>query len=177
VKLPGLALLSLLLPAPAAAHALDEYVQHSLITVEKNRIEIFMRLVPGVMVLPPVLDMIDRNGDRKISAGEARAYGALLQDDLRLVLDGRPLAAKLLSVQVPQPGDLKDGFGAISLTLAAAAPSAPGPHRLELTNRHQPKYSAYVVNSVQPGDKSVRIARQARNPNQSFYRLDYVLAR
>ena len=170
-----IAFLLVLLPSPAGAHALDEYVQHSLVAVERSRIEIVMRLVPGVMVLSPVLDMIDRNGDRKISAGESRAYGALLQGDLRLVLDGRPLAPKLLSIDVPQPTDLKDGFGAIRLRLEAAISTAPGAHRLELTNRHQPKYSAYLVNSVQPGGRAIRIIGQSRNPDQSAWRLDYVL--
>lgn len=170
-----IAIVLALLPAPAAAHALDEYVQHSLVAVERNRIEISMRLVPGVMVLSPVLDMIDRNGDRKITAGEARTYGARLQGDLRLLLDGKPVALKMVSVEVPQPGELKDGFGAIRLKLEAAALSAPGPHRLELTNRHQPKYSAYVVNSVQPDDASIRIAGQQRNASQSVWRLDYTV--
>ena len=125
------------------------------------------------MVFSPVLDMIDRNGDGRISAGEARAYGALLRDDLRLVLDGRTLAVRLISVDVPQPDAWKDGFGAMRLKLESAAISAPGLHRLELTNRHQPGYSAYVVNSVQPRDKSVRIAGQQRNRDQSVWRLDY----
>jgi hypothetical protein len=164
------------LPAGASAHALDEYVQHALVSVEKDRIEITMRLVPGVMVLSPVLDVIDRNGDRRLSRGEARAYGALLQGDLRLVLDGKPVALALGAVEMPQVNELKDGFGAIRVTLTAPAASTAGPHRLELTNRHQPKYSAYAVNSVQPNDKSVRIGRQQRNANQSVYRLDYVRA-
>jgi hypothetical protein len=69
--------------------------------------------------------------------------------------------------------ELKDGFGAIRITFTAGTPSTPGAHRLELTNRHQPKYSAYVVNSVQPDDKAIRIVRQQRNSNQSVYRLDY----
>jgi hypothetical protein len=79
-------------------------------------------------------------------------------------------------VDVPQPGALKDGLRAIRLHFAAAVPATAGPHRLELSNRHQPKYSAYVVNSVQPEDKSIRIAGQRRNRDQSVYRLDYVQA-
>jgi hypothetical protein len=164
-------------PAVAGAHALDEYVQHALVAVERNRIEISMRLVPGVMVLSPVLDVIDRNGDRKLSPSEARAYGALLQGDLRLTLDGKPLELKLGAVEVPQVDDLKTGFGAIRIGFTAATPPMTGTHRLELTNRHQPQYSAYVVNSVQPRDKAIRIVTQQRNANQSIYRLDYQAAR
>ncbi len=172
-----LPLLLLTAPSAAHAHALDEYVQHSLVAVEKARIEIAMRLVPGVMVLSPVLDVIDRNGDRKLSQSEARAYGALLQGDLRLILDGKPLELKLEAAEVPQVAELKDGLGAIRIRFTAAMPPAPGAHRLELTNRHQPKYSAYVVNSVQPKDKTIRIVTQQRNPDQSVYRLDYQVSR
>jgi hypothetical protein len=162
-------------PAVAGAHALDEYVQHALVAVDRNRIEISLRLVPGVMVLSPVLDAIDRNGDRRLSPGEARAYGALVQGDLRLTLDGKPLALRLGAVELPQLDELKTGFGAIRIGFTAVLPPATGTHRLELTNRHQPKYSAYVVNSVQPHDKAIRIIAQQRNPNQSRYRLDYAI--
>jgi hypothetical protein len=170
-----LAALLLTVPAVAHAHALDEYVQHALVAVERNRIEISLRLVPGVMVLSPVLDVMDRNGDRQLSPSEARAYGALLQGDLRLTLDGKPLELKLGAVDVPQLDELKTGFGAIRIGFTAAIAPMTGTHRLELTNRHQPKYSAYVVNSVQPHDKAIRILRQQRNPNQSRYQLDYAV--
>jgi hypothetical protein len=171
-----LLLLRLVLPGPAQAHALDEYVQQALVSVERGRIGISLRLVPGAAVVPSLLAIIDRDRDGAISDAETRAYGARMAGDLRLTLDGRIAELRLVSVEAPQPERLKDGFGAIRIGLVAAAPGGAGPHRLELSNSHLPKFSAWLVNSLVPRDKAVRLGAQQRNPDQSLYRLDYTLA-
>ena len=44
--------------APASAHRLDEYLQATTISVEKDRVQAQIRLTPGVTVLPLVLAKI-----------------------------------------------------------------------------------------------------------------------
>ena len=165
-----------MLPGAAQAHALDEYVQQALVSVERDRIGISLRLTPGLLILPSLLAIIDRDHDGRISEAEARAYGGRVTGDLRLTLDGRRAELRLVSVEVPQPERLKDGFGAIRLTLTASASGRAGPHRLELRNSHLPRFSAWLVNSLAPRDRSIRIGAQQRNPDQSLYRLDYDLS-
>jgi hypothetical protein len=172
----ALLLLLPILPTLAQAHALDEYMQHTLISIERDRIEISLRLVPGRQVLPSLLAVIDRDRDGKVSAVEAQAYGARVAGDLRLKLDGKVAEMELAAVEVPQPERLKDGFGAVRLRLAAAAPAGNGVHRLELGNSHLPKFSAYLVNSLAPRDAAIRIGAQQRSIDQSVYRLDYARA-
>jgi hypothetical protein len=49
----------LFLAASASAHRLDEYLQATIISVEKDRVQAEMRLVPGVAVSSFVLNGIE----------------------------------------------------------------------------------------------------------------------
>lgn len=70
-KLLGIAAcLLLLLPATAFAHRLDEYLEATILSVQSDRVDGTMRLVPGVAVSSTVISGIDTNGDGTISAGE-----------------------------------------------------------------------------------------------------------
>jgi hypothetical protein len=56
----------------ASAHRLDEYLQATIISVEKDRVQASMRLIPGVAVSSIVLASIDADGDGVISETEHR---------------------------------------------------------------------------------------------------------
>ena len=73
-KLVAAAALVLFLGAPASAHRLDEYLQATIISVEKDHVQAFMRLIPGVAASSVVIASIDSNGDGVISEAEQRAY-------------------------------------------------------------------------------------------------------
>jgi hypothetical protein len=176
-KLGAALVLLLALAAPALAHALDAYLQAALIAVDKNRIQISLRLVPGVAVLPQVLAQMDADGDGAISAAEQRAYAAQVLGDVSFSLDGHRLTPRLLSVAFPTLDLMRQGLGEIRLELAADVPqggSAPGaPHRLIFENHHQSRIAAYLVNALVPADPAIRLIAQHRSPDQSFYQLDY----
>src|SRR5271169_3042566 len=89
--------LFLLLSAHSIAHGLDECLQATTISLEKDRITVAMRLSPGVSVAPFVLASIDRNADGVISDAEETAYAQRLLHDVSLVLDGDALALRLVS--------------------------------------------------------------------------------
>src|ERR1700756_2847590 len=89
------------LGVPASAHRLDEYLQASIISVEKDRVQISMRLVPGVAVSSTVLASVDTNGDGVISESEKRAYAERVLRDLSLTVDGNRLPPRLVSVDLP----------------------------------------------------------------------------
>ena len=164
----------LLLPALASAHRLDEYLQATLLSVESDRIEASVRLIPGVAVSSAVIASIDSNSDGTISEAEQQAYAQRVARDLYLSIDGRPLALRLASVSFPTLDEMKQGVGEIQLDFTAEVPRGPANRRLSFENRHRSDIAVYLVNCLAPRDKAIHIATQSRNENQSFYQLDFV---
>jgi hypothetical protein len=165
--------ISLLLAASGFAHRLDEYLQATIFTVEKDRVQGSMRLVPGVAVSSVVLGGIDANGDGAISQMERQGYAKRVLHDLSLSVDGERLTPELVSVSVPNSGDMKQGLGEIKIDFTAALPAGGSHRKLIFENHHQGRISAYLVNCLVPADKDIQITAQNRNYNQSFYQLDY----
>ncbi len=166
--------LLLFLQWPASAHRLDEYLQASILSIEKHRIQASMRLIPGVAVSSAVLALIDTDRDGAISQAEQLAYAKRVLHDLSISVDGQVLAPQLISVNVPPLEELKEGLGEIHIEFAAS-PIAGGSHRrLVFENHHQPAISVYLMNCLVPQDARIGIVAQKRNENQSFYELDFV---
>src|SRR5437764_3773954 len=92
---------ALLLPlaTTASAHRLDEYLQATTISVEKDRVQAQIRLTPGVAVFPIVLANIDTDADGVISEAEQRAYAERVLGDLSLTIDGHQLRVRLVSLK------------------------------------------------------------------------------
>jgi hypothetical protein len=178
----AVATVALFLASGAAAHAhrLDEYLQATLISVEKNRIQAEIRLTPGIAVIPVVLASIDTNGDGVIVETEQRAYAERVLRELSLKLDGEPLRLRLMSAKFPPVSELKEGHGEIQIELAAnfyTNPARTGSsRRLVFENRHLSGISAYLVNCLVPHDPDLQVVAQNRNYLQSFYQLEYTQA-
>jgi hypothetical protein len=164
----------LLAGMPALAHRLDEYLQGTIISVEKNRVDVQITLTPGVAVFPAVLTDIDTDGNGVISAIEQHAYVDRILRDLALTMDGQPLTPQLLSMQFPPIEEMKEGRGEIQLEFDATLPRGGSNRKLILENHHQSRIAAYQVNSLVPRDPSIRIIAQKRNYSQSHYELDYL---
>src|SRR5580693_3524195 len=97
----------------ASAHRLDEYLQATLLSVEKESVHGSMRLTPGVAVTPFVLAGVDANADGVISESERKAYAERLLRDVSLKIDGRELSPQLISVEFPGVEEMKQGLGEI----------------------------------------------------------------
>jgi len=174
---PSICAALILAGTPVFAHRLDEYLQATLISVEKDRIEAEIRLAPGVAVLPVVLAAIDTNADGVISKAEQHAYAQRVLDDLSISLDGDRVKLQLVSMQFPAMQDLREGLGEIHLKVSARVPRTGANRRLIFENRHQSAIGVYLVNCLVPSDPDIRIAAQNRNYTQSVYQLDYVQSR
>jgi hypothetical protein len=176
MKLRLIAAVAILLSASgvASAHRLDEYLQATLLSMEKNQVQASMRLIPGVAVASSVIASIDSNGDGVLSDAEETAYAERVLGDLSLTLDGNRLSPKLVSMKFPEIGQMRDGLGEIEIEFAADLPGGGSHRRLILENHHQSGTGAYLVNCLIPRDKDIRIVGQTRNEQQSFYQLDYV---
>lgn len=173
----ALAAVVLLLTAmPARAHRLDEYLQATLLSIGRERLQAEISLTPGVDVFPIVAAGIDTDRDGVFSKAEQRAYAARMLRDLSLAIDGHPLMPELLSVRFPGVDEMKEGLGTIRIEFQAAIPGGGGRRRLVIENRHQARIGAYLVNCLVPRDPEIRVLTQNRNYSQSFYQLDYVQA-
>ena len=171
---PWLPALLVLCAAPAFGHRLDEYLQATLISVDKDRVHAQITLTPGIAVLPMVLAGIDSDRDGEVSDTEQRAYAGRVLRDVSLSLDGKPLAPRLLSMRFPGIAEMKEGRGGIQLEIMADLPRGGRHRKLVFENHHQEKIAAYLVNSLVPSDPDLRLLTQTRSYTQSYYELDYV---
>jgi hypothetical protein len=164
------------LPLPVFAHRLDEYLQATILSVESNRVNGSMRVVPGVAVAPAVIAGIDMDRDGVISPAEQQAYAQRVLGDVLLSVDGQRLKPEPVSVSFPQIEHMKAGVGEIHIEFSADLPSVSGNRQLVFENHHERGISAYLVNCLVPRDRNIQITGQTRNESQSFYQVDYAQA-
>ena len=169
----ALLLFLLLLPGGAQAHALDAYLQAALIAPGPARIEVSLRLVPGVAALPALLPVLDPDGDDILSPAEQRRSAAQLLSDVTLTADAKRLTPHLLSAVFPTVAAMRGGMGEIQIKFEAALPAGGAVRTLAFENRHQRAIAAYLVNSLTPADPGLRFLSQRRSPDQSFYEVRY----
>ena len=160
--------------SPAAAHRLDEYLQSTLISVQKDRVQAQMYLTPGVGVFAALLAKIDTDSDGILSPPEQRAYAERVLGDVSLAVDGERLSLRLVSLEFADPADMKEGRGDIHLELLADLPHGRPKRSLIFENRHETRISAYLINCLVPRDPKIRVTAQKRNYSQSFYQLDFM---
>jgi len=171
------ALAIVLAAAPAGAHRLDEYLQGTLVTIGKDRLQAEITLTPGVAVLPVVLADIDTDADGAISEAEQQAYAAKVLRDVSLTIDGHPLRPRLVSWKFPAGAEMNQGLGEIRIGFSADLPSGGPERRVIFENHHQPRIAAYQVNCLVPPDPEIRVVAQKRNYSQSVYELEYAQPR
>ncbi len=124
------------LGASAFVHRLDEYLQATIISVEKDRVQASMRLIPGVAVSSIILASIDTNGDGVISEAEQWTYAEQVLGDLLLTVDGNRLRPKPVSVDFPPIEQMREGLGEIQIEFTADLPRGGPNRRLILENHH-----------------------------------------
>ncbi len=152
---------------------MDEYLQATLFTVERDHIAISMRLTPGVEVFAKVLAAIDTSGAGVVSNAKQQAYAEKVRRDLSLSIDDSPLPLRLVDFTFPTLEEMKQGIGEILLRFEVPIPPGGARRRLVFENHHLPAISVYMANCLVPSDPSIRVIAQDRNVNQSFYQLDY----
>lgn len=159
--------------SPAFAHRLDEYLQATTISIEKDHVRAEIRLTPGIAVLGKVIAAIDTNGDGKISEAEQRGYAQRVLRDLSLSVDGKPLELQVASSEFPLLAEMKKGQGEIQLAFDASVPKGSLTRTLDFQNHHQSRIATYLVNCLVPSDPNLAVTGQRRNFLQSSYRVTY----
>lgn len=168
-------LLGLLLATSAFAHRLDEYLQATTFTLEKDRISLQIRLVPGTEVFHALFDTVDADRNGRISPSEESDYTERVRRDLSLSIDGRPLTLAQTSARFPAVKSMEEGLGEIILTFEARTANDRGRHTLTFSNAHEKDRSVYLVNCFLPRDPALKIVNQSRNESQSLYALAFVV--
>jgi hypothetical protein len=175
---PVVLVLTLMVPAAASAHRLDEYLQATRIAVDAGRIDVELSLTPGSGVADAVVAVIDRNADGRISEDEADAYAQRVAGDLRLQVDDTAIPLALSPREFPDAGDMRAGVGVIRLSgTAVLARPAGGHHRISYDNAHMPGISVFLVNTLTPPTPDVLIGKQERDEFQRTLVVDYEIAR
>jgi hypothetical protein len=162
----------------AFAHRIDEYLQATILSLEGNRVQASMRLIPGILVSPSVIARIDADGDGIFSESEERAYAQRVLDDLTITIDGKSVPPRLISWSFPQPAQMRDGLGEIHIEYEVDLTHGDRPYggqnrSLIVQNHHLSGTSVYLMNVLVPQDPGIRILAQKRNEQQSLYELDY----
>lgn len=170
LMLAGLAL-------PARAHALDEYLQATMLSLSPQQAYIQIRLTPGSKVAADVIAEIDSNGEGVISQAEQEAYADRVRRGLSLSLDGNPLTLLPVSSNYPSIEDMRQGTGDIVLGFEADLlewGDGQGIRKLTFENHNDSKTAVYMVNCAQPKDPSLGLLATDRFKDQSVYRTDFI---
>jgi len=171
-----LPLLVSLLAVPSAvfAHRDDQYLQATLVAIERSGVRLQINLTPGIAVAEQVIAEIDRDRNGEISKKEAAVYAESLRRDLTLRIDGRKLELKLTGSEFVPLEELRTGSGIIQIEFSSTFGTlVAGSHTLTLENRHLTAISVYLINAVQPRIATVQITRQKRNDNQSVGEIEF----
>lgn len=164
------------LNAPAFAHRLDEYLQATLVSIERNQLHASLRLIPGVAVSSAVIAAADANSDGVFSESEQQSYAEAVLRDLTFSEDGYRLTPRLNAVSFPSPAEMRQGMGEIHIELTADLPPGGSRRSLVVQNNHKPSLSVYLMNCLAPRTPGIEILAQQRNPSQSYYRVDYAVS-
>jgi len=161
------------LPATAAAHVVDEYLQVAQIALESDGVRVELRLIPGAQLADRIFALIDLDDDGLLSPAEQQAYARRVLQDVTLDVDGRRANLALADLAFPVRREMNEGVGVIRLKLAAqAALGMAGDHRVEFRNDHLPELGAYLANMLVPASDKIEVLRQQRDPRQHGLRVD-----
>ena len=159
--------------APAAAHRVDEVLRATLLTIDRDRIDGTLRIVPGAATAPASIASIDRDADGAFSDDEQAAYAKAVVDDLSVAIDGAAARPSVVAWRFPSLASMRDGLGEIVVDFAVAPLPGPGEHTVVLTNRRRIGPTVDLANVVVPRDPAVRIDGQRRSADQSVYAINY----
>jgi hypothetical protein len=142
----------MLTAGPALAHPVDEVVQGAYLTLAPGEARLELDLTPGPLVSMTLITALDADGDKRITAGEARAYGAMVLGQSGLTLDGKAAAWRLDHVVVPAYEALAGETDTVKVYAVTARPETTGRHVLAYVNRYSPAKTRANANIfLQPG--------------------------
>lgn len=153
-------------PGQSSAHRLDEYLQATRVSLERDRVTLDIDLTPGANIASAVHALLDRDGDETISPAEAEAYARMVLADVVLTLDDRPVAVTLTRAEVPSVDEMRNGLGTIQVRAFGDVQAGAGRRYLHFRNNHYPEAAVYLVNALLPEEDDVDVVDQIRDSRQ-----------
>src|SRR6476659_11119669 len=103
--------------AHAAAHPLDELIQHVFVTVEPTELQFTVAVGGGILANELVLGQLDANGDGVASPAEQTAWVTRWAHAVAVSIDGTvlPIDASAVRISVPPLNDFHVGTTPILL--------------------------------------------------------------
>jgi hypothetical protein len=161
-------------PVPADAHRLDEFLQATRLSIDRNAIGVEIDLTAGASIASEVFGWIDTNHDGRISSDEGDAYARQMLRAVTLSVDGHRAPVTLVESRFPERDAMNLGVGVIRLRAVATVPAAgAGRHSVSYSNTHRANQSVYLVNALIPDDSRIQIGDQRRDRAQHGLTLDY----
>jgi len=163
-----------LVSSSATAHPVDEVVQAAYLAIEPRQVRLEFDISPGSAVSETILRDLDRDGDRRITTTESRAYGVRVLRRLPLAIDGIRVNWRLDQVGVPAYGSLAQQADTVRILAIAPAPLPRGGHLIGFTNAYRPAASVVMTNVFVRPAGAFRVGRQERSDDGRLYRVRIV---
>ena len=160
----------------AQAHRLDEWLQATLVHLEPDRLTLEVRIAPGAALAAGSIAEIDTDGDGRFSAAEQAVFAERIHRALAVSIDGQPWPSTLTAASFPDPVQIREGTGDVTLQFAGRVSAGAGAHRLRIEDTARRPGAVYLVNALQPRAPSLQSLQQKRSADQSSYELDFTLA-
>jgi hypothetical protein len=161
---------------PADAHRLDETLEATRISIDRERVGLELDVTPGISAAPQLLASIDTDADGHLSLAERDEYVREFVHGLALTIDGTPVAVVLRESEFPELVNMSLGVGAIRVRAIGVMPAearAIGRHIVSYAGRRGSGQSAYLVNALVPADPRIEIVQQGRDQIQRVLTLEY----
>ncbi|MCC6705467.1 MAG: hypothetical protein IT334_11360 [Thermomicrobiales bacterium] len=141
--IPFALLLALLMAAPAEAHPADRLLQHLLITVHGDRIEVTIAVSGGFLATSELAASIDLDGDREFSPGEVQHW---LGQYLRQVSVTRygaviPLGAGTVRLEAPTYSHFSLAMSPLLVTITIPGDGAQTALPISINTSYRPDLS------------------------------------
>jgi hypothetical protein len=175
----GLLLVSALLPAPVAGHAVLGMARNDYVTVAPGSLRLEIELTPGSAAAPAMARHIDLDGDRRMSLIEIERFSRAQFAQTRVSIDGKPAAWTLTGTALPNYRALASGNGKLTIRASAVRPEVPGSRSFRTAIGCDGDHMRCSVNAfVASGHGwSYRIVSQARSASGRTLDVAYVAAR
>lgn len=152
-----IAVASVLLAAPAAAHPTDEVVQQVYLTPAASGLGVRLDLTPGVLVAPEFARTVDVDANGTLTDAEVDAHVAAVQSAVTAQVDGRTVDLTVTGRRYPAVDLLAAAGGTITLEWRGELPADA--QQVVFTDRYEPGGRPAVQMSVLVAADPVELGR------------------
>lgn len=158
----------------AWAHADDALLQQIYVTPRSSGAGIEVQLIPGAIIAPEFLALLDANGDGVASKAEADAHLAAFLAALQVEFERQVVTPRVVDVAYPDIEVLRAGGGTIAIMLEADAPSTDTPVlSVTVTSGYAPLHTVVQHSVTLQADEPAMIQEIERSEDGTTISIRY----